>query len=117
MPAAVKMMTRKDDKSKCVSAEENSEVFRVHFEKLFNREPDCTKDFDQFPQLNSITEIPDLPDDKEIADACRSLKNKAPGDSGLKPELWKALLTDSRTFHLLKSLVFNFWSSEVPPKQ
>ena len=116
VPTAVKMMT-KDDKSKCVSAEENSEVFRAHFEKLFDREPDCTKDFDHFPQLNSITEIPDLPDDKEIADACRSLKNKAPGDSGLKPELWKALLTDSRTFHLLKSLVLDFWSSEVPPKQ
>ena len=115
-PAAVKMMT-KDDKSKCVSAEENSEVFRAHFEKLFDREPDCTKDFDHFPQLNSNTEIPDLPDDKEIADACRSLKNKAPGDSGLKPELWKALLTDSRTFHLLKSLVLDFWISEVPPKQ
>ena len=115
-PAAVKMMT-KDDKSKCVSAEENSEVFRAHFEKLFDREPDCTKDFDHFPQLNSSTEIPDLPDDKEIADACRSLKNKAPGDSGLKPELWKALLTDSRTFHLLKSLVLDFWISEVPPKQ
>ena len=98
-PAAVKMMT-KDDKSKCVSAEENSEVFRAHFEKLFDREPDCTKDFDHFPQLNSSTEIPDLPDDKEIADACRSLKNKAPGDSGLKSELSKALLTDSRTFNL-----------------
>ena len=116
VPAAVKMMT-KDDKSKCVSAEENAEVFRAHFQKLFDREPDCTKDFDHFPQLNSITEIPDLPDDTEIADACRSLKNKAPGDSGLKPELWKALLTDSRTFHLLKSLVLDFWTSEVPPKQ
>ena len=115
-PAAVKMMT-KDDKSKCVSAEENSEVFRAHFEKLFDREPDCTKDFDHFPQLNPTTEISDLPDDKEIADACRSLKNKAPSDSGLKPELWKALLTDSRTFHLLKSLVLDFWISEVPPKQ
>ena len=113
VPAAVKMMT-KDDKSKCVSAEENAEVFRAHFQKLFDREPDCTKDFDHFPQLNSITEIPDLPDDTEIADACRSLKNKAPGDSGLKPELWKALLTDS---HLLKSLVLDFWTSEVPPKQ
>ena len=116
VPAAVKMMT-KDDKSKCVSAEENAEVFRAHFQKLFDREPDCTKDFDHFPQLNSITEIPDLPDDTEIADACRSLKNKAPGDSGLKPELWKALLTDSRTFHPLKSLVLDFWTSEVPPKQ
>ena len=41
-PAAVKMMT-KDDKSKCVSAEENSEVFRAHFEKLFDRVPNCTK--------------------------------------------------------------------------
>ena len=27
------------------------------------------------------------------------------------------MLTDSRTFHLLKSLVLDFWISEVPPQQ
>ena len=115
-PAAVKMMT-KEDKSKCVSAEENADVFRVHFEKLFDRVPDCTNDFESLPQICTPAGIPDVPDDKGIIDACRSLKNKAPGESGLKPELWKAMLSDSRTFHLLKSLVLSFWSSEVPPQQ
>ena len=115
-PAAVKMMT-KEDKSKCVSAEENADVFRVHFEKLFDRVPDCTNDFESLPQISTPAGIPNAPDDKEIIDACRSLKNKAPGESGLKPELWKAMLTDSRTFHLLKSLVLDFWISEVPPQQ
>ena len=114
--AAVKMMT-KDDGTKCVSSEENSEVFRAHFDKLFDRAPDCTKDFNSLPQLNTSIGIMDVPDDKEIADACRSLKNKAPGDSGLKPQLWKTLLTDDRTFHLLKSLVLDFWISELPPRQ
>ena len=114
--AAVKMMT-KDNGTKCVSSEENSEVFRAHFDKLFDRAPDCTKDFDSLPQLNTPIGIMDVPDDKEIADACRSLKNKAPGVSGLKPQLWKTLLTDDRTFHLIKSLVLDFWISELPPRQ
>ena len=115
-PAAVKMMT-KEDGTKCVTSEENSEVFRVHFDKLFDRVPDCSKDFDSLPQLSTSVEIPDVPYNKEIADACRSLKNKAPGESGLKPQLWKAMLTDDRTFHLLKSLVLDFWNSELPPRQ
>ena len=27
------------------------------------------------------------------------------------------MLTDERTFHLLKSLVIDFWNSELPPRQ
>ena len=27
------------------------------------------------------------------------------------------MLTDDRTFHLLKLLVFDFWNSELPPRQ
>ena len=69
------------------------------------------------PRLNTSIEIMDVPDDKEITEACRSLKNKALGDCGLKPQLWKTLLTDDRTFHLLKSLVLDFWISELPPRQ
>ena len=37
-PSAIKMM-KKHDGSKCVSAEENAEVFRQHFHKLYEREP------------------------------------------------------------------------------
>ena len=43
--------------------------------------------------------------------------NKALGDSGLKTQLWKTLLTDDRTFHLLKLLVIDFWNSEFPLHQ
>ena len=33
-----KVMMKIEDGSKCVSSEENAEVFRIHFSKLYNRE-------------------------------------------------------------------------------
>ena len=110
-------MMMKADGSKCTSTEENAEVFRVHFQKLFDREPEYRSNFDVLPQMNIALEFDTPPDDDEIRDACRSLKDKAPGESGLLPQLWKALLTDESTFGILKALVLDFWRSELPPQQ
>ena len=60
--------------------------------------------------MNIALEFDTSPDDDEIRVACRSLKDKAPGESGLLPQLWKALLTDESTFGILKALVLDFWS-------
>ena len=115
-PSGEKMMMKADG-SKCTSTEENAEVFRVHFQKLFDREPEYRSNFDVLPQMNIALEFDIPPDDDEIRDACRSLKDKAPGESGLLPQLWKALLTDESTFGILKALVLDFWRSELPPQQ
>ena len=53
-PKAAKMMT-KSDGSMCKNGEENAEVFRIHFEKLFDREPDFN--IDLFPVPDSVQTI------------------------------------------------------------
>ena len=114
-PAAEKMMTKADG-TKCTTAEENAEVFRQHFEKLFDRNPEFSSDFSSLPEIDPAPDD-DVPGDEEIRSACRSLKDKAPGDSGLLPQLWKALLTEDDTFQILKSLILDFWRSESSPQQ
>ena len=114
-PAAEKIMTKADE-TKCTTAEENADVFRQHFEKLFDRNPVFSSNFNSLPEINPAPDD-DVPGDEEIRSACRSLKDKAPGDSGLLPQLWKALLTEDDTFQILKSLIHDFWRSETSPQQ
>ena len=116
-PAAEKMMTKADG-TKCTSSEENADVFRQHFENLFDRNPEFSSNFSSLPQVNQVfEEDEDVPGDDEIRDACRSLKDKAPGESGLLPQLWKALSAEEDTFQILKSLILDFWRSEKSPQQ
>ena len=82
----------KADGTKFSSSEGNAEVFRQHFEKLFVRNPEFSSNFNSLTQINPEFEDKDVPGDNEIRDCCRSLKDKAPGESGLLPQLWKALL-------------------------
>ena len=116
-PSAETMM-KKADGSTCKSAIENGEVFKAHFEELFDRSPvydeEALSAIDQHPIL---TEFDTIPDDKEIHDAVLKMKDKAPGDSGLKPQLWKALLSEEATFQILKIMVLDFWESELPPQE
>ena len=57
------------------------------FENLFDRRPQYYEDastlIDQLPIQELFAEEPD---DEEILKACQSLKEKAPGDSGLLPQ-------------------------------
>ena len=49
--------------------------------------------------------------------AVSKLKNKAPGDSGLTPQVWKALTENNVTFSLLKDIIVEFWESELTPSE
>ena len=96
---------RKDDDEryggKCKTPEENAEVFRCHFEKLYGREPSFDRAVIDNLEQQPITQGHDhLPTDDEIRKAVRKLKNKAPGDSGLSPQLWKALALDDNTYKI-----------------
>ena len=116
-PKVVKMMT-KSDGSMCKNGEENAEVFRIHFEKLFDREPDFNVDAASWIEQSPVLlEYDDIPDDEEIMKAASTLKNKAPGSSGLLPQFWKALIEDETTYTILKEIILDFWESEKPPKQ
>ena len=82
-PKVAKMMT-KSDGTLCKTSEENAEVFRIHFEKLFDREPEFNVDAASWIEQSPVLlEYDDFPDDEEIKKAAATLKNNAPGSSGL----------------------------------
>ena len=115
-PAVSQMMTKKDG-SKCSTPEENAEVFRIHFKELFEREPSYDPDVAlMVPQHPVWTDLDEIPSDKEIKEACEKLKDNAPGDSGLLPQFWKALASDSSTFDFIRDIVHDFWNNELPPE-
>ena len=62
-------------------------------------------------------EFDELPDDKEILEACERLKDNAPGDSGLLPQFWKTLASESSTFLFIKEIIHDFWKNEQPPDE
>ena len=98
--------------------EENAEVFRSHFDLLFDRQPEFNLDAASwFEQSPILLEYDDPSDDEEIKKAVLKLKDKAPGNSGLLSRFWKALLDDEVTFDILKQIIMDFWRSEKPPKQ
>ena len=67
------------------------------------------------PQHPVWTEFDELPDDKEILEACERLKDNAPGDSGLLPQFWKALAAEPSTFLFIREIIHDFWKNELPP--
>ena len=91
-PSKQVMMT-KENGEKCSTPEENANVFRTHFDKLYNRTPTYDESvldlLDEHPTIES-TALP--PQDKEISKAITHLKNKAPGASGLTAQMFKSLL-------------------------
>jgi len=58
-----------------------------------------------------------LPTNDEILKATSGMKNKAPRESGLTPQMFKALLTDDQIFEVLKMVTLDFWESELTPEQ
>ena len=116
-PSCDRMM-KKSDGSKCKTSEENADVFREHFKQLYERVPEFNADavalLDQLPVM---TEYDMEPTDDEIRKAISKLKEKAPGDSGILPRIWKALAEEEATFKLLKMIIMRFWMSEKPPKE
>ena len=68
------------------------------------------------PQHPVWTDLDEIPSDKEIKEACEKPKDNAPGDSGLLPQFWKALTSDSSTFDFIRDIVHDFWKNELPPE-
>ena len=116
-PSAERAM-KKPDGSLCKSPAENAEVFRNHFTQLYGRLPaHDERVLELLQQHPTATGRDHVPTDDEILSAVRKLKDKAPGDSGLTPQVWKALVSDSGTFALLKEVTVEFWNSEITPSE
>ena len=116
-PANIKPM-KKSDGTVCSTPEENAEVFRQHFEKLYGRKPayDPTV-LDDLPQHPVVNECDHLPTDDEVCKAVQLLKNTGPGETGISAHVWKCLLNSSETFSLIKQFVLTFWINEKPPPE
>ena len=82
-PCAERNM-KKPDGSVASSPQENADVFRDHFKKLFSRSPSHEESVtDDLPQLPIFEGLDHTPTDEEIVSATKKLKNKALGSSGL----------------------------------
>ena len=57
------------------------------------------------------------PDDEEIIKATSRLKERGPGDSGICPQVWKAVIRHEQTFAILKAIIVDFWESEITPAE
>ena len=113
-PVKEKMMT-KPDGTKCKSSEENADVFRNHFDKLYNREPTFDPEvLDSIDQHPVLTECQNRPNDIDIKKALLRLKNKAPGDTGITPLMLKACIHDERYFKLLPISFLKFGIMKGP---
>ena len=104
------------DGSFASTPEENAVVFAEHFKSLYGREPSIDASvLNALPQRLVVTGADHAPTDIEIRTAVSKLNDTAPGDSGLKAPLWKALISTSEGFALVRQMVNAFWESgEVP---
>ena len=116
-PTACRQM-KKTDGEICKTPQENATVFYDHFKLLYGRRPsyDSTV-LDYLPQNPVVEGCDHTPTDEEIRIATSKLKNNAPGDSGICPQVWKSLLDNDETFEMLKSIVVQLWTTEVVPDE
>ena len=76
---------KKTDGSTCQTPEENAEVFREHFQKLYEREADYDPTvIDMIHQEAIVEGLDHEPSDEEIKEALEKLHDSGPGYSGLK---------------------------------
>lgn len=116
-PSAERTM-KKPDGSLCSTPAENAEVFRNHFEQLYGRPPVCDEAvLELLAQQPTALNCDHSPTSDEIRRATCKLKNKAPGESGLTPQVWKVLTSSDETFNLLETIVMEFWTTEIVPTE
>ena len=109
---------KKPDGTFCKNPEENATVFQEHFKSLYGRQPSFDASvLDLLDRKEEVLDLDHPPDDEEIIKATRRLKEKAPGDSGIPPLIWKSLIENEETFQLLKDVILEFWHSEKPPSE
>ena len=103
---------KRPDKSVCKTPEENAEVFKEHFEKLFSRLPNY--DVSVLEMLDQLTPAEDLdhpPTDEEIHLAIKNLRNTGPGDSGICAQVYKCLSGSVDPYSRMKQMILHFWET------
>ena len=109
---------RKADGTRASTPEENAAVFASHFEQLYGRTPSYDPSvLERLPQHPTAPNLDHPPTDDEIRRAVRRLNNTAPGESGVPAQLFKALVSTSAGFGVVRSMVLCFWETgQVEPE-
>ena len=117
LPSAPIMMY-KEDGTKCQSPEDNAEVFKKHFEKLYNKpsnsDPSILDHLEDSPIDDPLGFTPSI---EEVRSAINHLKNNSPGESGITAQMFKSIAQDNICFDYLFRIVSNIWSNEECPPQ
>jgi len=109
---------RKEDGTRAQSPEENADVFRSHFEKLYARDQDFDSSVTDLLEGKPIFQNADMsPSKEEIKAAIKRLKNNSPGESGLTAQMFKSLSNNETTFEIMYKIVLEFWNNEIPPTE
>ena len=114
---SVSRQMKKVDGSLCSTPQENATVFYEHFNHLYNREPNFDiSTLDLIPHHEIVQGCDHDPTETEIKKAIQKLKNTAPGDSGIQPQIWKCLIDHPDTRQILTNTIISIWQSENIPE-
>jgi hypothetical protein len=106
---------RKADGSMCKTDAESAEVFRQHLDKLYNAStPYDQAMVDQIVQRPIDASLNSVPSQQDILRNVKKMKGgKSPGDNGIPPEAFKALIHDDATLSVLEGIILDFWQGNV----
>jgi len=111
-PAVIVKM-KKGDGALCETEAESAEVFRVHFDRLYNNiQPYEQSAIDSLKQRPVDEALGMLPTTADTALHIKRLNNgKAPGDNGIPAESYKALKSSPATLSIVTEIIQDFWRS------
>uniref|UniRef100_A0A7S2BAE4 Endonuclease/exonuclease/phosphatase domain-containing protein n=1 Tax=Octactis speculum TaxID=3111310 RepID=A0A7S2BAE4_9STRA len=97
----------------CKSPEENGEVLKKHFQKLYAKESSFDfKVIDEMRQREERPAMDRVPTDEEVKRHClRAKSGKAPGDNSIPAEFLQALTEEADTLEMLTQVITGFWIS------
>ena len=102
----------------CKSPEENGEVLKKHFQKLYAKESSFDfKVIDEMRQREERPAMDRVPTDEEVKRHClRAKSGKAPGDNSIPAEFLQALTEEPDTLEMLTQVITGFWiSGDIMP--
>eukprot|EP00111_Clytia_hemisphaerica_P014006 TCONS_00041211-protein len=104
------IMKCKADGTECRSS---AEVFRNHFQTLYNQPPvfnsNILDSLDQCPIDDSLGFVPST----DEVNAINHLKNNAPGETGVTAQMLKSIAQDSVRFDYLYQIIIVIWANEA----
>ena len=111
-------MMKMDDGTYATTPEQNAEVFKSHFKKLYERQPTGEPSIiDSIPNHPVMVELGEEPDGAEVRKAVMKLRCTSPGKSGQHAAMFKALADSAEAFAVVCEVVRDVWRNEQAPDE